>query len=223
MARIPRSRSTNYACHIVNCDNRSSSLQLLSFAYALRPALSTVAEPKLPPDDEANKKARMEAFLQRLLIGRTKGTLPDPDQAKLVEDVAKEMEDRLGDLNKAIEAENYDGATIAHHMGMMVRDVISRLDISPNPPTNNKPPNLPPGLGGDEGKSDPDNPTPADYDETFSSKEAKEARKSKQEVEKEVEEFFKETKKNAKKEKREDEKTDPNERLTAFLSQRTKR
>jgi hypothetical protein len=183
-----------------------------AYAYALRPALSTIADPKLPPDDDANKKARMEAFLQRLLIGRTKDALPDPGQAKMVEDVAKEMEERLGSLNKDIESKNYNGATVAHYMGMMVRDVISKLNVSPNPPVNpNRPPSLPPGLGGDEGKSDPDNPAPADYDETFSSKEARKQKKGKQGVEKEVEDFFKETEKNAKKEKREDGKTDPNE------------
>ena len=173
-----------------------------------------------PPEDPKNKMARMEAFLQKFLIGRVKGTLP-PAEMKKVEEVAEEMKKEITRLNEEVNKKQLSGTTITGKMGLLVQETISKLGIEPDNPQNpqrQKGTEL--GMGGQGGEKqqgqnnkDPDNPTPSDYDTTFSSKEAqsKQGKAGKEKVEKDMGEYFDKAEKETKAPKRVDGKTKPDE------------
>ena len=98
-----------------------------AYYYAVRPDVSSLYKSTLPPDSQENKQARIEAFLQRMLIGKVKGSLPK-DQMETVERVATFAEQRLKPLTKETASE----ATITTNLEALTLEVIRELDVAPS-------------------------------------------------------------------------------------------
>jgi len=156
-----------------------------AYAYALRPDISKIYNDKAAPEFEGNQQARYEAFLQRLLIGRTKGELPKAEQER-VEETAKHVETELARLKGKGELE------VSRSLMALSTDALSKLGI-----------NEPPKKASNSGSG---------WEDTFSEDYAKAQGKSPQKVKADVEKFIKEKEDQAKKDKREDgDKTPPTE------------
>jgi hypothetical protein len=150
-----------------------------AFGMALRPRVDTIRD----------KRARIaEAFLQRMVVGKIKGTL-DKAEADLVEQTARYVEKKLEEINKF-----QDDYRKTSELRVLTNEVIKRLDLR-NPSFPDANPFLNAGA-----KS----PWEATFRPDFK------PGKTTEEVEKEMEEFFKEKEKEAK-DKPSDEKKDPNE------------
>jgi hypothetical protein len=145
-----------------------------AYFYAVRPDVSTIYDPNEPADSQKNKQARIEAFLQRMLLGKVKGQLP-PDQMKIIEDTAQFAERKL----KPISLERADPARVMTDMEALTLEAIKQLDVAPTKDKN--------------GKSSDDGMGMPDYNETSGEKAAK--GKSQSQIEKGMEEFFKEKEK----------------------------
>lgn len=209
-----------------------------AYAYAIRPELVNGDVPppggpatpspssempyfeSLGPDHPLNKQARMEAFLQKFLVGQMKGKLP-ADDLKKVNEVTEEMQKKLTELNEENEKKHYSGSLLTAKMGALVEDTISKLGIAPVKPNGTSQGSSQEGEMGGEGSeggepnsngADPNNPTPSDYDESFSGKaaEGKKGSKGKDELAKDMEDYYDKTAK-GKDPKRVDGKTKPGE------------
>jgi len=153
-------------------------LYMQAYAHALRPDVSTLHNPNVPAEETVNQHARHEAFLQRLLIGKTKGELPKAEQER-VEGAAKEVEEGLANLKGKSEPE------VSRDLKVLTNLVMGRLDLYAEPPAKTS-------------------GTPSGWEDTFSENYAKKQEKSPQKVKTEIEKFFGEKGKEAKRERRED-------------------
>ncbi len=183
-----------------------------AYAYAMRPRVETL---------QWNPLAQaMEAFLQRLLIGRVKGKLP-PDLEKRVEEAAryaekalKRLEDRYPNPPRTPEEE----AEIVKGIVRIARRVVEKLDVrNLRRETFNKPPpsksdlnELPKGLSRrdramakkfieeceKERKRNPDLPG---WEDTFKPPEDEKLKPGKKRLREDMEEFFEELREEAKK------------------------
>jgi len=136
-----------------------------AWAYIVRPDVS-----KIPDRDTAV----YEAFLQRLLVGKVKGSLPKSEMDK-VEDAAETVEEEL----ERIKGES--SSVVAHTIKALTEHVAKTLGFSGifKPPTYK--------------------PTSTSWDDTFNPKYVENQGKTKGNVAKDVEEYFKEAEKKAKK------------------------
>jgi len=150
-------------------------IYMQGYAYALRPDVSTQYNKNMPPDAMTNQYTRREAFLQRLLIGKTKGELPKGEQER-VEETAKYVEENLTKLK------GEDPKVITHSIQNMVSEAVAKLGLRDRP----KPP---------AGWEDT-------YTEGYAKQQGK--NKTPRKVKTDIEKFIKDKGDQAKKEKRED-------------------
>jgi len=150
-------------------------IYMQAYASALRPDVSTQYNKNMPPDAIVNQYARREAFLQRLLIGKTRGELQKAEQER-VEEIAKNVEDGLAKLK----GENPQ--VVTRGIQNMVREAVAKLGLIDRP--------KPPSQWEDS------------YTEEYAKQQGKQQASRK--VKADIEKFIKEKGDQAKKEKRED-------------------
>lgn len=134
-----------------------------AYAYSLRPEVDKIND---------RHQAVTEAFMQRLLIGKYKGSLPK-DEAEKVEEAARNVEEQLKKLKGA------DEQTLTKRLRELTQETIAKLQIPPDAST--------PTYGSESPWTDTFNP---DYPYRQG--------KSSRDVEEGMEEFFKDLERQAK-------------------------
>ena len=136
-----------------------------AYGFALRPKVDQVSDPNLQ---------KIEAFMQRLLVGKIKGNLPSQMDNGKVEETAYHVEKKLEKLKGA------DELTLVEELRELTREVIRRLGIPFDASTPSK-----------FGSESP-------WTGTFSEEYAQRYAPSKEELDEDMGEFFDDLERNAK-------------------------
>jgi hypothetical protein len=197
-----------------------------AYAYALRPDVTGMYQAAEPASSYANQNARVEAFLQRMLIGKVKGSLPQSEM-QLVELVSKETETKIKTLNSRLE--KLTPHSLTQEIVDIYRNAQRKLQIDPKMQNRSQQ------QGQSQSQQSAEQPSEPEYIETFTTdyaqksedrQEKEEMNKQKpgqapqppkdpmEEVEKQMHDFFKEKKANAQHQERDDKNQVPPEEAT---------
>jgi hypothetical protein len=173
-----------------------------AYAYALRPPVDLLEKALRAKRGEgvAREATTVEAFLQRMLIGRIKGADGlSPEILERVEKAAKEAEEELEKLRR----EGLKGDELALRMVALKDRVKQILNVTGDVDTEG-------GDGGDGGGGGGGRGwAKGPWEKTFTEKYAKERKAGKEKTKKEMDEYLEKGKKKAEEEKQDEEKREP--------------